>query len=151
MQNAHGRLATDFGSFDPWKPTLFAKCSAAHRLLNQCPRRDYGQNAISWDLSVKFSLRFLCHHRYLVPVYIKKPETCNNCKSLALVWGIFFVSLFLISKLMLVSAETLREQWADRLVFMDTLDSIPDKRTNGYLNELVDLLFFRKLNRISNN
>ena len=52
---------------------------------------------------------------------------------------------------MLVSAETIREQWADRLVFMDTLDSIPDKRTNGYLNELVDLLFFRKLNRISNN
>ena len=100
----------------------------------------------------KFSLRFLCHHGYLVPAYTKKPKICNNCKSLAFnLRHSFSVSLFLVSKLMLVSAETIREQWADRLIFMDTLDGIPDKRTNGYLNELVDLLFFRKLDRISNN
>lgn len=42
-----GRLilsGTFFNSYT-WELTVFAKCSAANRLLNQCSGQDYGQKA----------------------------------------------------------------------------------------------------------
>ena len=49
MPNKYGRLATDFVrhffNFDTQEIILFAKCSAANRLLNPAPGRNYGQKA----------------------------------------------------------------------------------------------------------
>ena len=68
MPNKGSRKTTDFVrhfSILMHENKLFVKYSTAHRLLNQCPRLAYGQNADFWDLPVKHSPRLRAERRFL--------------------------------------------------------------------------------------
>jgi hypothetical protein len=60
------------------KTNFFAKYSTAHRLLNQCPRLDYGQNADFWDLPVKHSPRLRAKRRFLGFARKKQPSVTGK-------------------------------------------------------------------------